>query len=244
MRIGDGTIARAHQRILDDLGVITRAVVLPDGQKPSATTLDRGLPVVSSVKQAARYAPTFYDVCSPTATHLEAAQTIVAADPGANLLIEKPICRPAEARQMAALASSMRGCLVVNEHYASSRLTELLKLRIEQLGLVPERIVAESTKNRLNDFALGRFRDDSIAVLGYEGAHLIAVVGSLGREYLRADLIDIDLDDVISTDGAVQLAKEGVPMSFVKPLAAFGGRRAGCCAALRKGHRFGVGLGR
>lgn len=209
MRIGDGTIARAHQRILDDLGVITRAVVLPDGQKPSATTLDRGLPVVSSVKQAARYAPTFYDVCSPTATHLEAAQTIVAADPGANLLIEKPICRPAEARQMAALASSMRGCLVVNEHYASSRLTELLKLRIEQLGLVPERIVAESTKNRLNDFALGRFRDDSIAVLGYEGAHLIAVVGSLGREYLRADLIDIDLDDVISTDGAVQLAKEG-----------------------------------
>lgn len=66
-------------------------------------------------------------------------------------------------------------------------MTRVVREQIDQLGLVPTRIISEMTKNRSNDIVKGRFLDEEHFAFGYEGSHLIANVLTLGEDYAPAE---------------------------------------------------------
>jgi nucleotide sugar dehydrogenase len=189
VRIGFGTVARIHERALVELGVETIAVLETDSKQRTAAA-DAGVPIVSSYAEAAGRRPAFWDICTPTATHIEVLDQVIAADPAANILIEKPICDFANVPRLRAVLGRHRGRLVVNENYCSSRIAAAVAARARGLGLKPTRITVEMTKNRGRDYLAGRFTDPALGAFGYEGTHLIAAVEALSRDYLHGDLIE------------------------------------------------------
>jgi predicted dehydrogenase len=118
-------------------------------------------------------------------------------DPAANILVEKPVCRREDlSRLRRLLEQRARGRIAVNENYGSSEVTATVKaLAFERLGLRPRRVVVEMTKNRLSDFARGRFMDDDLGALGYEGSHMLAIVRHLGEQYLPGRFTHVSFED-------------------------------------------------
>jgi UDPglucose 6-dehydrogenase len=189
VRIGFGAVAGIHERALDQLGIQTVAVLETDPKRREAAA-DAGVPVISSYAEAAELGPAFWDICTPTATHVEVLEHIIDVDPAADILIEKPICNYADVPRMRALVGHHQGRLVVNENYCSSRIPAAVAARATDIGLNPDRITVEMTKNRGRDYLAGRFTDPALGAFGYEGTHLIAAVEALSRDYLHGDLIE------------------------------------------------------
>jgi UDPglucose 6-dehydrogenase len=117
VRIGFGSSAHIHERALDEFGVHTIAVLEIDPERRRTAEV-AGVPVVSSYAEAADLRPGFWDVCTPTATHIEVLEQVIAADPGADILIEKPICDFADVPRLRALLGNHHGRMVVNENYS------------------------------------------------------------------------------------------------------------------------------
>jgi predicted dehydrogenase len=97
---GAGVFGRNHLRVyraLEENGAPIRlaAIVEPDLVRAGAAAADWGVPVFSSVHEclAARFQGELVfgaaSVCTPTSTHFEVAQTLLAA--GVDVLVEKPI---------------------------------------------------------------------------------------------------------------------------------------------------------
>lgn len=95
-----------------------------------------------------------------------------------------------------------RGKVVVNENYASSHVTTAVRDALARKGIRPTRLIVESTKHRGADYFSGRYMDHNLGALGYEGSHLLAIVGTFGGGYELESLIDSDIDTLhLSADG-------------------------------------------
>lgn len=195
IRIGFGKIARIHEEQLNKHGVRTIGVV---ELKPDLITEieHSGLMAFRSIHETLNYKPDFYDICTPVHARTDVLKTICALNPEANILIEKPICSHNDIQTIRDILKHHRGNVVVNENYASSNVTTAVRNALSSRGIRPTRLIVESTKNRGADYLSGRYIDHHIGALGYEGSHLLAIVGGFGEGYEIEELIESDIDSI------------------------------------------------
>lgn len=195
VRIGFGKIARIHDEQLQMHGVLTVGILEVNPERIRAIE-QSGLRAMGSLQEAVAIRPDFYDICTPTHARLEILRQLCALDPLANILIEKPICDFQDIAQIHQVLQHHRGRIVINENYASSNVTLAVQNELESRGIIPARVIIESTKNRGADFLAGRFIDTRLGALGYEGSHLLALIGEFGEGYAKAHLLDSDIDSI------------------------------------------------
>lgn len=214
IRIGFGKIARIYDEQLQRHGVKTIGIIEVNPDRLSAIT-QAGFQALSSLQESINYQPDFYDICTPTHARVEILSRLCALDPYANILIEKPLCDFKDIEQIRTILKSHKGCIAVNENYASSHVTQTVQQALLARGITPSRIIVESTKNRGADFLAGRFIDARLGALGYEGSHLLAIIGEFGEGYEQALLIDSDIDnidicaDALDQENTVHLTHQG-----------------------------------
>ncbi|NEQ41161.1 MAG: Gfo/Idh/MocA family oxidoreductase [Okeania sp. SIO3I5] len=195
VRVGNGNVASWHEKKLNDIGIQTLGIIEANLVKQQEA-LNRGINVFSSFAKAAEIRPLFWDICSPTDTHVEVIRNIIEIDNEANIIVEKPICNYEEIQILCELLQEFQGKLVVNENYIASSVTQKIKELIISLKITPHKVVSEMTKNRINDFINGRFIDDKLYAFGYEGSHIVANVMALGKEYFPQKIGKIFYQDI------------------------------------------------
>lgn len=214
IRIGFGNIARIHEEQLKQHGVQTIGILEINPERVQALR-QAGFRAVESIQEAVSLNPNFYDVCTPTSTRLEILRQLCELDAHANILIEKPICDFQDIDQVRLILQQHLGRIVVNENYASSNVTAAVQKELTTRGIIPSRLIVEFTKNRSADFLAGRFIDTRLGALGYEGSHLLALVGEFGQEYEISKLLNSDVDSIninrpeTSPQEAVYLLNQG-----------------------------------
>jgi hypothetical protein len=220
IRVGYGAIAQIHQQKLDTVGVRTLAIVETHPQRRLAAER-AGLHVATSCTEVAHLRPTFWDICVSTQYHVDILEAVAACDRGANVLIEKPICRYTDILRLEHVLRQFSGQIVVNENYCSSAVTQYVRQTIEQLDIQIEQIAIEMTKHRGADVASGRFVDEEFGALGYEGPHLLAIIQHLGQQYLPGDVVDLVVEDAIiptAAGGSILLASQGgIDLTYLTP---------------------------
>lgn len=193
VRIGFGKISRIHEEHLRDHGVTTVGIVEVNPERVRELK-EMGFNALDSVEAAVALNPDFYDICTPTYTRLEILRNLCLLNPNANILLEKPCCDYKDVEEIQRLAKNHLGKISVNENYASSKVTTQVLQALRERNIRPSRVIVESTKNRSEDFQKGRFIDLRLGALGYEGSHLLAIIGELGDDYGFQELIDLDID--------------------------------------------------
>lgn len=196
-RIGYGIIAALHEKKLRERGVQTVAVVDTSPEKREQA-MQEGFPVCNSCAEAAPLQPDFWDICVGNSQHLKVIQQVLAVDPHANMLVEKPVCPVSEIPRLRDMLTNFKGKIVVNENYASSQVTPLVRnIALEDLRIKPRRIICEMTKNRELDTARGRYVDYESGALRYEGPHILACVCALGEGYAPKTIVASEFEDAV-----------------------------------------------
>jgi hypothetical protein len=193
IRIGFGKIAQIHEEHLRNHGVTTIGVVEVNSERLKDIK-KLGFNALDSIQAAIALKPDFYDICTPTHTRLEILRSLCLINPYANILVEKPFCDYKDIEEIQRITKNHLGKISINENYASSNVTTQVLEAVRERNIKPNRVIVESTKNRGEDFQKGRFIDLSLGALGYEGSHLLALVGELGDDYGFQELIDLDID--------------------------------------------------
>ncbi|MFJ2828016.1 Gfo/Idh/MocA family oxidoreductase [Streptomyces sp. NPDC087263] len=175
--IGHGTAGRLHERLLSDLGF---RVSLVD---PVQTATSHRTPVFGGLGDLPDDPPVdVWSVCSPTAAHLENVAAVLAVDPAARLLVEKPVCRSWETSALLSLlARHDRARLVVMDQYSHAQALALFRSARQEFapGHPLRALRVGFGKDRLADIAAGRFVDRDHGVFGYEWLHMLALVRGL-----------------------------------------------------------------
>ena len=208
IRIGFGKIARIHEEQFRKHGVRTLGVVEVNPERLTEIE-DAGLNPFSSIQDAVACKPDFYDICTPSHARLKVLETLCALDSQAKILIEKPVCDFQDIENIQSMLQNHQGLVVVNENYASSHVTAQVRTVLSSRNIKPERLIVESTKHRGVDYQKGRYLDSKLGALGYEGSHLLAIVGEFGSEYEIEELLDTDIDSIeLSTEGCAPKSGE------------------------------------
>ncbi|MEJ8654785.1 hypothetical protein WKI65_43805 [Streptomyces sp. MS1.AVA.3] len=174
--VGYGVAGRLHSTILTEMGV-TPAVIDPKHQDLPASM--RTFPhEVSELSPTVAAGIDLWSICCPTAEHLPVLRAVLAHNPAARVLMEKPACRGHEiAAFTTLLATHPAARIVVNDQYRHSTtlpaLTDLITTLEPDTPM--ERVSVVFTKDRRPDSASGRFVDRDYGVLGYEWLHMLAV---------------------------------------------------------------------
>ncbi|MBP0451136.1 MULTISPECIES: Gfo/Idh/MocA family oxidoreductase [unclassified Kitasatospora] len=188
--VGFGVAGRLHEAVLRGLGAeltIVEPQPAPDPTGAAGWTTVEQLPdrIVASTD--------LWSVCCPTGEHLRVLRAVLARQPGARVLLEKPACPSHEIAELRSLlAAHPQARVVVIDQYAHARALDLLTeaVRVHEPGhRIPESLRIVFTKDRSSDIAAGRFVDLDYGVLGYEWLHMLAVLRRLvppaaSREYL------------------------------------------------------------
>ncbi|OJF12397.1 Gfo/Idh/MocA family oxidoreductase [Couchioplanes caeruleus] len=177
--VGYGAAGRLHTSLLDGptvrLLLVDPATVHPDATLPTWRSVAE-LPdeIVADID--------VWSVCSPTATHLTVLREILARDPRARIVLEKPACTSSEIDDFQRLLAGAPGMrLAVTDQYRRSRAATILG-RLVRTALpadVPRAVQVVFAKDRVADVRRGRFVDLDYGVLGYEWLHMLAVLGHL-----------------------------------------------------------------
>ncbi|OQJ61362.1 hypothetical protein DZF92_07735 [Clavibacter michiganensis subsp. insidiosus] len=193
--VGGGRIGRLRAVLLVGMG---HDVELVD---PELDPRAESLPVHRDVASAPD-GPAIWIVATPTAAHLRTIRDIVAREPSAAVLVEKPICSPEDLPALRALLAEHPSLVLeVASQYHDS-------IAIRALGhearIRPSHALSVSfVKDRRPDEARGRFTDRVAGVLGYEWPHIYAIARSLGvtGDDLRDTSPSRSSLDVLAPDG-------------------------------------------
>ena len=189
VRVGYGKVSKIHAIIFHELNVETIAVVEIDMDKQQEAK-SKGYLVFTDCREAAYLQPFFWDICVSTHQHVCVIEEIINYAPNANILVEKPICGFKQIKKLKKALKNFKGKLVVNENYASSQISILVKETVwEKLKFLPRLITVEFTKNRLLDNKQGRFIDHELGVIGYEGSHMVEIASQISKEELNQAMI-------------------------------------------------------
>lgn len=189
--VGYGAAGRLHAQILAETGA-ELTIVDPKHQDLPKTfpTAYRSFPhELAQMPPAIRSTIGVWSVCCPTSDHLPVLRTILAQDPQARVLLEKPACQGHEIDAFSALLASHRNArIMVTDQYQHARALDVLTELMNDLepGVSPDYLAVTFTKDRTADIASGRFIDRGYGVLGYEWLHMLAVL----RRVLPAELAD------------------------------------------------------
>ncbi|MFP8959108.1 hypothetical protein ACLIYP_00840 [Streptomyces nanhaiensis] len=179
--VGYGVAGRLHTTILEDLGADLTIIDpkhqdLPTGRHRTFTSQVSELPgnVADNIS--------LWSVCTPTADHLPVLRAILAHQPTARILLEKPACRGHEIDAFTdLLARHPQARIVVNDQYRHTKalpaFTDLIR-RIEPDAPISQ-VTVTFTKDRRGDIDTGRFIDRDYGVLGYEWLHMLAVLAGI-----------------------------------------------------------------
>ncbi|ONI71043.1 hypothetical protein ALI144C_51790 [Actinosynnema sp. ALI-1.44] len=134
-------------------------------------------------------------VATPTAAHLLVLEEILRYQPDARVLLEKPVCYPAELPDLTRMIHQHPRCrIVVNDVYTYSRAVRRFAESVRRFSEFDPitRITVEFTKNRELDVANGRFVDTGYGEAGYEFFHMLSIVRSIlpgdrYQTYLRTE---------------------------------------------------------
>ncbi|MDO0924997.1 hypothetical protein QQY24_06040 [Streptomyces sp. TG1A-8] len=175
--VGYGTVGTLHTRLLTGLGHRVDVV-----ERDPAVTPPAGVRRWRTVEDVPADGVDVWLVCTPTEDHLRTLARVLAVDPAARVVLEKPACRTSEIDRMTALLAAHPGLrIAVMDQYRHSavikRLTALL--RVLAPGEPVRRIRVAFSKDRRLDVRRGRFVDRDHGVFGYEWHHMLAVLGSL-----------------------------------------------------------------
>lgn len=200
VRIGYGKIATIHEAKLGSLGVRTVGTV--DINRERRVEAQRaGFHVCDSIADAAALKPHFWDVCVSTDHHTAVVSAILDVDPGACVLLEKPACTSSDIKFMTDLACHTHGTIVVNENYAWSAVTALVReTALRLFEGEPTHVFVEMSKDRRVDFEAGRFCDQELLALGYEGSHMLAILRQLGSAFTPHRLVSTQMSDLTLSD--------------------------------------------
>lgn len=191
--VGYGVAGRLHTAILTDLGA-TPAVIDPKHQDLPAAV--RTFPhEVGELSPAVAAGIDLWSICCPTAEHLPVLRAVLAHNPAARVLMEKPACRGHEIDAFTRLlAEHPDARIVVNDQYRHSTtlpaFTDLIATLEPDAPI--QKVSVLFTKDRRPDSTSGRFIDRDYGVLGYEWLHMLAVVRGIlptpaWENYLASD---------------------------------------------------------
>ncbi|MEU8042413.1 hypothetical protein [Streptosporangium sp. NPDC049078] len=183
--VGYGAAGRLHAQLLADSGA-QLVVVDPKHQDlpKEYRTFSHG---VDELPPQVAAGVGMWSVCCPTADHVPVLRSILAHDPQARILLEKPACQGHEIGELARLVGEHPAARVmVTDQYRHARALDVAADLIEEHepGTPIHRLTVTFTKDRSADIAGGRFVDRSYGVLGYEWLHMLAVL----RRFLPADV--------------------------------------------------------
>ncbi|MFI2204726.1 NAD(P)-dependent oxidoreductase [Streptomyces sp. NPDC020192] len=175
--VGYGAAGRLHAQILAEHGA---SLTIVDPKHQDLPKAYRGFPNgLEEMPAAVRSTIGLWSVCCPTADHLPVLRTILAKEPEARILLEKPACQGHEIDAFTALLASHNNArFVVTDQYQHARALDVLTNLMARLepGTEPDYVAVTFTKDRTGDVAQGRFVDRSYGVLGYEWLHMLAVL--------------------------------------------------------------------
>ncbi|OLT26836.1 hypothetical protein BJF83_20235 [Nocardiopsis sp. CNR-923] len=190
--VGYGVAGRLHTDILSRLGA---DVAIIDPKHQDLPRAHRSFPhQVSELPSNVAARVDLWSVCTPTSEHLPLVRAILAHNPQARILLEKPACQGHEIDAFTEVLAAHPGAKVmVNDQYRHARVlpafTDLIadlepKARIRRVNIT-------FTKDRTTDIANGRFIDRTYGVLGYEWLHMLTVLAhvlppSTMKAYLEA----------------------------------------------------------
>lgn len=182
--LGYGVAGHLHAQIFTEIGM-TLDLVDPkhSDRAPAAHTVHASLNTLD-----APAAVDLWSVCTPTGEHLPLLRQILARDPAARILLEKPACHGHQIPELEQLLdANPQARLVVNDQYSHSGALDRLGTLIRELepDQPIDHVSVLFTKDRRPDVDTGRFVDRTYGVLGYEWLHMLAVV----RRILRPDLL-------------------------------------------------------
>ncbi|MCC9309265.1 Gfo/Idh/MocA family oxidoreductase, partial [Kitasatospora sp. RB6PN24] len=193
--VGYGVAGRLHAQFLTDLGA-TMAIIDPKHQDlPASPHTFRH--EVGELPAATAAAIDVWSICCPTADHLPVLRAILAHNPAARVLLEKPACQGHEIDAFTdLLAHHPDARVIVNDQYRHSTAVRAVTDLVAHLepGAPIDHVQITFTKDRRPDSAAGRFVDRAYGVLGYEWLHMLAV--------LRAILPPPAWDAYLATDPA------------------------------------------
>jgi predicted dehydrogenase len=145
-----------------------------------------------------------YSVCVPTKDHLKVLKKILNFNHKAKVILEKPPCQPNETEEILQLEKNYNQAkIVVNERYASSYVTQKVIEFIKKYDVNEKILEIEFTKNRMKDVVEGRFLDEELGVLGYEGPHMLTIVSNITKNFRLRKILGK------SRDGKNILEKQG-----------------------------------
>ncbi len=179
--IGYGSVAPIHHDKLSSCNVKPVGIIETNADKHDAIR-KKGLRVCDTYEEALELTPDFWDICCPVNDHVTVIENIIALDPHARIIVEKPICNFEEIPKLQRLLKNFLGKIVVNENYLSSATTQKIKDLVMQHGVVIQNIYIEMDKNRTRDFQAGRYVDAKGAFY-YEGTHMITILGDIIDKY-------------------------------------------------------------
>ncbi|MFJ4679118.1 Gfo/Idh/MocA family oxidoreductase [Kitasatospora sp. NPDC088783] len=197
--VGYGVAGRLHAALLTGLGA-TIAVIDPKHQDlPAAPgTFHRQ---VADLPARVAAGIDVWSICCPTADHLPVLAAVLARNPAARILLEKPACQGHEIQEFTdLLARHPAARVIVNDQYRHSAAVAAFADLIARLepGTPIDAVDVAFTKDRGPDAAAGRFVDRTYGVLGYEWLHQMAVVRGIlpptaWNAYLATDPARADL---------------------------------------------------
>jgi hypothetical protein len=179
--IGYGTAGRLHAGILATEGAEI-AVIDPKHQDLPRSGRQEFRAAISDLPTAVAAEVALWSVCCPTADHVPSLRAVLAHDPQARVLLEKPACQAHEISGLTALLAAHPAArlIVIDQYQHSTVLSELARLiSAAEPGQPISGIACTFAKDRTADIARGRFVDRSYGVLGYEWLHMLAAVRHL-----------------------------------------------------------------
>ena len=130
--IGYGTIGRMHARILRSLGAKLAIVDPRPADHPAGVEV---WGAVDEIPKRIRDAVDVWLISTPTAHHLSTLRNVLAWQPAARVLMEKPACASDEVDDLLALlAAHPPARFVVNQQYRHSQLVSVARARTAALG--------------------------------------------------------------------------------------------------------------
>lgn len=185
--VGYGVAGRLHTEILAEHGA---TITIIDPKHQDLPKAHRSFPhEVSELPSAVARGIDVWSLCCPTAEHLPVTRAVLAHNPRARILLEKPACHGHEIDAFAALlAAHPQARVVVNDQYRHAAALPMLTQLIASLepSAPIRQVTVTFTKDRTADIAHGRFVDRAYGVLGYEWLHMLAVLARI----LPADVLD------------------------------------------------------
>jgi S-adenosylhomocysteine hydrolase/predicted dehydrogenase len=189
--LGYGVAGQLHAQILSESGMTLDLVDPKHSAGPAvAHAVHASLDTLGASEQV-----DLWSVCTPTGEHLPILRTILARDPAARILLEKPACHGHEIPELDHLLDTHpHARVVVNDQYSHSEALDRLGALIRKLE--PEQPIDHVsvifTKDRRPDVETGRFIDRTYGVLGYEWLHMLAVVRRILPRALLGDYFAAD----------------------------------------------------